>query len=487
MARSYFGNKGWVKDIVGGKVVYTDNYLERMRFEHKDVQKYWDVLKFEGIDPTIAANEKEAGVMRSMNRTVQNALDRMARNAEAVTPEEKRLLHELTVTRDEFYKAYIKGDKAKTEQFKRKDAELVKKLESGGGRVMFGGVGKDLILVKNGTASNTRTVPVSKLAVTDCERKGIEVMTKYLQSHGGVLPKTNGEVDQVLKVVPDIDVTEMQNVMSHFKYGRGRKFVSQNSTACNAKFKVGDKVKVAGYSDLPVDRKTVFKVVDVRVDGLVGIREYSATQGQYVVKPDILVSANARACNAKFKVGDVVKCKAGWKGRVVRIDGGTVHGYDSKFGPFEAKESDCEAVNSTACNFQAPIFGRPKVGDTVRYAGGFYSVVKDLGAGKFVLRSKTTGGTVAVTATKGLEIMEQDSVANARVACNGRGDCFANAVFSLEKVKSEIKYALQYGDRSSKLRGFVTEGLAIISKAEKDLDKVREKVDAYEMEPFTDK
>lgn len=66
--------------------------------------------------------------------------------------------------------------------------------------------------------------------------------------------------------------------------------------------------------------------------------------------------------------------------------------------------------------------GKPSVGDEVIYAGGPHKVEKDLGGGKYVLRSGSTGRSFGVTALKGLEILPAGSYANSeRTACNDKG------------------------------------------------------------------
>ena len=110
------------------------------------------------------------------------------------------------------------------------DAGLVKMVNSSAKVSANSVVAKAL----NAVAQNTRTLPVFKLAWTDCELKGIEVMKKYLEKHGGVLPKTNAEVEAVLGNIPKIDATEKQNVMSYFKYGKGKKLVGKNDAIKNA-------------------------------------------------------------------------------------------------------------------------------------------------------------------------------------------------------------------------------------------------------------
>lgn len=52
-----------------------------------------------------------------------------------------------------------------------------------------------------------------------------------------------------------------------------------------------------------------------------------------------------------------------------------------------------------------------KVGDMVVYGGGPHVVVKDLGGGKYVLRSRSTGRSFAVTAPKGFDVLEPGSYA----------------------------------------------------------------------------
>lgn len=92
--KAYFAKEGWVKDIVDGKIVFSRNFLERKKFEPAEISKYWNVLKFAGIDPTVAANEleeimDEKKVMNSHEEAAKAALKKAlqwCRNVGGVVP-----------------------------------------------------------------------------------------------------------------------------------------------------------------------------------------------------------------------------------------------------------------------------------------------------------------------------------------------------------------------------------------------------------------
>jgi len=102
--------------------------------------------------------------------------------------------------------------------------------------------------------------------------------------------------------------------------------------AANAKFKVGDRVKSAKYPELgEMKVERVFQ--DIHGTAYRTSRDGFLTDDIHYDRT--LIPANARACNAKFKVGDKVKFTVDGRmqvGTVLRVYGGPHDMYDVKVG-----------------------------------------------------------------------------------------------------------------------------------------------------------
>lgn len=239
------------------------------------------------------------------------------------------------------------------------------------------------VTLKNGIAANaqienTRTLSVSKQAWTKSELKGIEVMKKHLASHRGVLPRTTKEVDDVLGMIPDIDTTEKQNVMSYFKYGRGKSLVANS-----IKDDVAKVAKMVGRELTPNEEKSARILLEAgepasRVASSIQSMAPNADTG-VIRKTAVNGAGYVDASTVMIRPGDAVVFKAGYRlhsddddwlernGDTVR----EVRGDEVKLGPSAndwAKIKDLMVWhNSRSTN--AVRNAKFKVGDRVKYTG----------------------------------------------------------------------------------------------------------------------
>ena len=250
--------------------------------------------------------------------------------------------------------------------------------------------------VNGAEVENTRTLPVSKQAWTECELKGIEAMKKYLASHKGVLPRTIKEVDDVLGIIPDIDVTEKQNVMSYFKYGRGKSLVANSMKDDVAKFKEGDRVveipsrfgsmgkgTVEWCEDNPKEPQRVRVRFDRGGTWVMDIRDLRAANSRgskwvILYRDGGKEKIEAPSHDAAKKVADEKSKSSGRGYTSVIVDDGV--DYD-RWQFFNAKACNStnpivrKAMNAVAKNYKPT--SEFEVGDTVRFKDSVRSVPHD--------------------------------------------------------------------------------------------------------------